>query len=103
MQLPTQSELSCNLPCRHPPQCVPVLLLLAAGCQVLSIYEVRSLQEQRRLIAELYDDAAIYENNITLLQGRDEIIKRFTLLPLSTHSVKVEYEKPVVLGATTSA
>lgn len=64
---------------------------------------MRSLQEQRRLIGELYDDAAIYENNITLLQGRDEIMKRFALLPVSTSSVKLEYEKPVVLGATTSA
>jgi hypothetical protein len=70
--------------------------------QVLSIYEVRSLKEQRRLFNELYDPSAIYENNITLLRGRDEIIKRFALLPLSTHSVKLEYEKPVVLGATTS-
>jgi hypothetical protein len=71
--------------------------------QVLSIYEVRSLQDQRRLLSELYDKDAIYENNVTLLRGRDEIIKRFALLPVSTHSVKLEYEKPVVLGATTSA
>jgi hypothetical protein len=71
--------------------------------QVLSIYEVRSLEDQRRLFNELYDPTAIYENNITLLRGRDEIIKRFALLPLSTHSVKLSYEKPVVLGATTSA
>lgn len=71
--------------------------------QVLSIYEVRSLQDQRQLLTELYDKDAIYENNVTLLRGRDEIIKRFALLPVSTHSVKLEYEKPVVLGATTSA
>lgn len=77
--------------------------LSSVTVQVLSIYEVRSLEEQRRLFNELYDSSAIYENNITLLRGRDEIIKRFALLPLSTHSVKLEYEKPVVLGATTSA
>jgi hypothetical protein len=71
--------------------------------QLLSVYEVRSLEEQRRLLAELYDNDAIYENNVTLLRGRDEIIKRFALLPVSTTSVKMEYEKPVVLGATTSA
>jgi hypothetical protein len=44
-----------------------------------------------------------YENNATLLHGRDEITKRFALLPMTTTRVTVEYEKPVVLGATTSA
>lgn len=71
--------------------------------QLLSVYVTRSLEEQRRLLAELYDKDAIYENNVTLLRGRDEIIKRFALLPVSTTSVKTEYEKPLVLGATTSA
>lgn len=71
--------------------------------QLLSVYEVRSLEEQRRLLAELYNKDAIYENNVTLLRGRDEVIKHFALLPVSTTSVKMEYEKPVVLGATTSA
>jgi hypothetical protein len=71
--------------------------------QVLSIYEVRSLEDQRSMFTELYDKDAIYENNVTLLRGRDEIIKRFAGLPLSTHQVQLEYEKPVVLGATTSA
>ena len=71
--------------------------------QVLSVYESRSLEEQRCLFHELYDEDAIYENNVTLLRGRDEIIKRFALLPVSTTSVKLAYDKPVVLGATTSA
>lgn len=43
-----------------------------------------------------------YENNVALLQNRDAIQQRFALLPLATRSVGVEYENPVVLGATTS-
>lgn len=43
-----------------------------------------------------------YENSVTLLQGRDSIIRRFALLPVTTSSVKVQYEAPMVLGATTS-
>lgn len=76
----------------------PLVLL-----QVLAVYEARSLEDQRRVLTELYDPNAIYENNITQLRGRDEIIRRFALLPVTTHSVRLEYEKPVVLGATTSA
>lgn len=71
--------------------------------QVLSVYEMRSLEEQRQVLEQLYDKDAIYENNIALLRGRDEIARRFALLPISTKSVKLEYSKPVVLGATTSA
>lgn len=71
--------------------------------QVLAVYEARSLEDQRRVLTEHYDPNAIYENNITQLRGRDEIIRRFALLPATTHSVRLEYEKPVVLGATTSA
>jgi hypothetical protein len=71
--------------------------------QVLAIYEARSLEEQRRLLTELYDPNAIFENNVSKLLGRDEIIRRFALIPVTTHSVKLEYDKPVVLGATTSA
>lgn len=71
--------------------------------KVLAIYEARSLEEQRRLLTELYDPNAIFENNVSKLMGRDEIIRRFALIPVTTHSVKLEYEKPVVLGATTSA
>lgn len=43
-----------------------------------------------------------YENNVALLSSRDAIQQRFALLPLSTKSVKIEYENPVVLGATAS-
>lgn len=43
-----------------------------------------------------------YENNVTVLQGRDSLVRRFALLPMTTGHVKVEYEAPTVLGATTS-
>eukprot|EP00775_Hariotina_reticulata_P011785 gene11785-11930_t len=71
--------------------------------KVLQVYECKSMEEQRRLIMQLYSPDAIYENNVTLITGRDAIIKRFALLPATTSSVRVEYDPPVVLGATTSA
>jgi hypothetical protein len=40
---------------------------------------------------------------VTLLHGRAELIKRFALLLMATHSVRVEFDTAVVLGATTSA
>lgn len=70
--------------------------------KVFQMYEARSLEQQRQIIRDLYDEAAIYENNVALLHNRDAIQQRFALLPLATKSVGVEYENPVVLGATTS-
>eukprot|EP00878_Enallax_costatus_P012014 GHUV01012543.1.p1 GENE.GHUV01012543.1~~GHUV01012543.1.p1 ORF type:complete len:177 (+),score=56.17 GHUV01012543.1:1098-1628(+) len=70
--------------------------------KVFQIYEARSMEQQRQLVRELYDEGATYENNVALLPTRDAIQQRFALLPLSTKSVSVEYENPVVLGATTS-
>jgi hypothetical protein len=66
------------------------------------MYEARSLEQQRQLIRELYDEEAIYENNVALLRNRNAIQQRFALLPLSTSNVRVEYQNPVMLGATTS-
>ncbi|KAF6257613.1 hypothetical protein COO60DRAFT_1639810 [Scenedesmus sp. NREL 46B-D3] len=57
---------------------------------------------EREIVAELYDEGAVYENNVTLLQGRDALLRHFGLLPMTTSKVKVEYEPPMVLGATTS-
>eukprot|EP00879_Flechtneria_rotunda_P001194 GHRR01001341.1.p1 GENE.GHRR01001341.1~~GHRR01001341.1.p1 ORF type:complete len:264 (+),score=77.96 GHRR01001341.1:358-1149(+) len=70
--------------------------------KLFSIYECRSLEQQRKLIAEFYDEGAIYENNVALSNGRDALAKRFALLPLTTNRVSVEYDNPVLLGATAS-
>lgn len=70
--------------------------------RVFEAYECRSIERQREIVAELYDEGAVYENNVTLLQGRDAMLRRFALLPMTTSKVKVEYEAPMVLGATTT-
>eukprot|EP00882_Tetradesmus_deserticola_P000882 GHRQ01000956.1.p1 GENE.GHRQ01000956.1~~GHRQ01000956.1.p1 ORF type:complete len:276 (+),score=85.02 GHRQ01000956.1:225-1052(+) len=70
--------------------------------RVFEAYECRSIERQREIIAELYDEGAVYENNVTLLQGRDALLRRFGLLPMTTSKVKIEYEAPMVLGATTT-
>ena len=71
--------------------------------RVFSIYECKHIEQQRNILKECYDPAATYENNISMMQGLDDLLKRFSLLPITCKAVKVEYQPPVMLGATTSA
>ncbi|KAF8072446.1 hypothetical protein HT031_000105 [Scenedesmus sp. PABB004] len=91
----------------------PILPAGGAGSQTSSralagegvrglVYEARGLEEQRGLIATLYDEHATFENNVSLVSGRAEIAKRFALLPIAATRVAVAYKAPVVLGATAS-
>ncbi|KAI8476716.1 MAG: hypothetical protein J3K34DRAFT_400215 [Monoraphidium minutum] len=70
---------------------------------VFLLYEARDPDEQRAIIARRYARDAVYQNNIMRVQGADAILRRFSLLPRTTREVRVTYELPVVLGATTTS
>ncbi|GBF92741.1 hypothetical protein Rsub_05110 [Raphidocelis subcapitata] len=77
--------------------------LLRAVDDIFALYEARDLSRQRRLIRRLYARDGVYQNNIMRIQGHDALMRRFGLLPRTTKMVRVLYEPPVVLGATTSS
>jgi hypothetical protein len=71
--------------------------------KVFSVYECKHIEHQRTILKQCYDPAATYENNISMVQGLEDLVKRFSLLPITCKEVKVVYQPPVMLGATTSA
>ncbi|KIZ02835.1 hypothetical protein MNEG_5124 [Monoraphidium neglectum] len=70
---------------------------------VFTLYETRDPGAQRSIVRRHYAPNATYQNNIMRVQGAEAIMRRFSLLPKTTQSVRIVYEPPVELGATSSS